>query len=197
MTDQFNEQISEFIDDEMSVDESEFFVRRLQRDPEARHQYLRYQLIGAAMRGEHFHPGAAELGLRLEQAIERDASTARARAGARLAAGVGIAASVAVVAVFGLRLVYLGPESPVSAASAGLFDAPSYVVPPGPTESAPLVRVEGEVTGIQYLIHHARYTSGVSRTIMQSSVVAGQENDPTENSENGENSGDSEVDPVE
>jgi hypothetical protein len=194
MTDQFNEQVSEFIDDEMSVEESEFFVRRLQRDPEARHQYLRYQMIGAAMRGEHFHPGAAELGRRLEQAIERDASTARSRAGARLAAGVGIAASVAIVAVFGLRQIYLGPGSDASGASAGLFDAPSYVVPPGPTESAPLVQVGGEVTGIQYLIHHARYTSGVSRTIMQSSVVAGQETDPTEDSEDSE---DSEADPVE
>jgi len=181
MSDQFNEQISEFIDDEMSVEESEFFVRRLQRDAEARRRYLRFQMIGAALRGEHFHPAATELGLRLEEAIERDASAARSRTGARLAAGVGIAASVAVVAVFGLRYAYLGSGSLMAAGSDdGLLDAPSYVVPPDSGETAPLVRLGGEVTGIQYLIHHARYTSGVSRTIMQSSVVAGQEPNPAD-----------------
>jgi negative regulator of sigma E activity len=186
MSDRFNEQISEFIDDEMSVEESEFFVRRLQRDAEARRQYLRFQLIGAAMRGEHFHPGATELGLRLEEAIDRDESAARSKFAARLAAGVGIAASVAVVAVFGLHFANLGSETlaaDVSGATSDLSDAPSYVVPSGAAEIQPLVRVGGEVTGIQYLIHHARYSSGLSRTIMQSSVVAGQEADPTEDSE--------------
>ena len=44
MSDQFKEQISQFIDDEMSVEEGEFFVRRLQRDDEAR------QMATAAMR---------------------------------------------------------------------------------------------------------------------------------------------------
>lgn len=182
MSDQFNEQISEFIDDEMSAEESEFFVRRLQRDAGARRQFLRYQLIGAAMRGEHFHPRAGELGIRLEQAIERDESSARrSKPVTRLAAGAGIAASVALVAVFGLRYAYLGPSSlgaGSSATSAGLLDAPSYVVPSGAAEPQPLVRVGAEVTGIQYLIHHARYTSGLSRTIMQSSVLAGQDADP-------------------
>ncbi|HUF73093.1 MAG TPA: sigma-E factor negative regulatory protein [Gammaproteobacteria bacterium] len=195
MSDQFNEQISQFIDDEMSVDESEFFVRRLQRDVEARRRYLRYQLIGAAMRGEHFHPGATELGLRLGQAIDRDESAARSRSATRLATGVGIAASVAVVALFGFRFADLGSDSLAAdpaaasdfsdapAAASNLADAPSYVMPSAAAEIQPLVRVGGEATGIQYLIHHARYSSGLSRTIMQSSVVAGQESDPTESTE--------------
>lgn len=186
MSDQFNEQISEFIDDEMSAEESEFFVRRLQRDGEARRRYLRYQLIGAAMRGEHFYPGATELGLRLEEAIDRDESAARSRSMARLATGVGIAASVAVIAIFGLRFAYLGPESRAAdsqAPSPDFAGAPGYVMPSAGAEIQPLVRVGGEATGIQYLIHHARYSSGLSRTIMQSSVVAGQEGDPTESNE--------------
>ena len=185
MSDQFNEQISEFIDDEMSVEQSEFFVRRLQRDAEARRRYLRYQLIGAAMRGEHFHPGATELGLRLGQALDRDESAARSRSVAVLATGVGIAASVAIVAVFGLRFANVGADSlPADpAAASDLSAAPSYVLPSGTAEIQPLVRVGGEVTGIQYLIHHARYSSGLSRTIMQSNVVAGQESDPRESAE--------------
>lgn len=182
MSDQFNEQISEFIDDEMSVEQSEFFVRRLQRDAESRRRYLRYQLIGAAMRGEHFHPRASELGMRLGQALDRDESVARSRSAAVLAAGVGIAASVAVVAVFGFRFANVGADAlPVDpAAASNLADASSYAAPSGVGEIQPLVRVGGEVTGIQYLIHHARYSSGLSRTIMQSSVVAGQESDPRE-----------------
>jgi sigma-E factor negative regulatory protein RseA len=185
MSDQFNEQISEFIDDEMSTEESEFFVRRLQRDADARRRYLRYQLIGAAMRGEHFYPGATELGLRLGQAIDRDESAARSKSAARIATGVGIAASIAVIAVFGFRFANLepGPLAADPAAASDLADAASQVVPSGAAEIQPLVRLGGEVTGIQYLIHHARYSSGLSRTIMQSSVVAGQETDPTASAE--------------
>lgn len=184
----FNEQISQFIDDEMSVEESEFFVRRLQRNDAARHQYLRYQLIGAAVRGEYRYPGAAELGRRLEHALDADRAPMRpASRWTRIAGGAGIAAGVALVAVFGLRTVNLGPESSFAgsgaiAAATGL-DLPSYVVPETSGDAQPLVRVPSQVTGIQYLIHHARYTSGVNRTIMRSSVIAGQESDPTEDSD--------------
>ena len=182
MTEQFNEQISQFIDDEMSSEESDFFVRRLQNDAQARRQFLRYQLIGAAVRGENSHPVAADLGRRLEQALEHEASALRRQAARwpQLAAGAGIAASVALVAVFGLRFVNLGPDSLLASAGDALaeVDPPSYVVPPSVVEAQQLVRVSAEVTGIQYLIHHARYSSGVSRTIMQSSVIAAQETDP-------------------
>ncbi len=179
MTEQFNEQISQFIDDEMSSEESDFFVRRLQNDAEARRQYLRYQLISAAARGENSHPVAADLGRRLEHdesAPRRP--TARWR---RLGTGAGIAASIALVAVFGLRFVNLGPDSLRAAAgdASAQPDPSSDVVSPSTLESQQLVRASAGVTGIQYLIHHARYSSGVSRTIMQSSVIAAQESDPT------------------
>jgi len=52
MTDTIHEQVSKFVDDEMSVEECDFFVRRLERDSDARSRYLRYQLIGAALRRE-------------------------------------------------------------------------------------------------------------------------------------------------
>jgi sigma-E factor negative regulatory protein RseA len=188
MTDQFNEQISQFIDDEMSPEESEFFVRRLQTDMEARRQYLRYQLIGAAVRGENVHPAASDFGRRIRHAIDEDQSALRDSVFAwpQIATGAGIAATVALVAVFGLRYVNLGPDSMLSSVGeAAMSVVPqSYVVPSSNVESQQLVRVPAEVTGIQYLIHHARYSSGVSRTIMQSSVIAAQEGDPTiENSE--------------
>lgn len=193
MSENFNEQISRFIDDEMSAEESEFFVRRLQRDDQARQQYLRYQLIGAAARGEYLHPGASDLGRRLEQALDVPEVPNRSRQSSwtRIAGGAGIAASVALVAVFGLRLVSLGPDAADSAAefAAGL-EQPSYVVPDSAPESQEFVRVPAQLTGMQFLIHHARYTSGVSRTIMQSSMIAAQETDPTLDDED-------EVEPIE
>jgi len=193
MSENFNEQISRFIDDEMSAEESEFFVRRLQRDDQARQQYLRYQLIGAAARGEYLHPGASDLGRRLEQALDVQEVPNRSRQSSwtRIAGGAGIAASVALVAVFGLRLVSLGPDAADSAAefAAGL-EQPSYVVPDSAPESQEFVRVPAQLTGMQFLIHHARYTSGVSRTIMQSSMIAAQETDPTLDDEE-------EVEPIE
>lgn len=184
MSDKFHEQISEFIDDEMSIEESEFFVRRLQRDESAREQYLRYLLIGAAVRGEYLHPGAEDLGRRLEQALDNDEIAQRGvRSGwARLASGAGIAASVALVAVLGLRYVSLGPDAFPGTTDAdespGQLDPPSYVVPEATASSQEFVRVQADLTGIQYLIQHARYSPGMSRTIMQSSMIAAQEEDP-------------------
>jgi sigma-E factor negative regulatory protein RseA len=184
MSDSINEQISRFIDDEMSPEHSEFFLRRLQRDEEARSQYMRYQLIGAAVRGEYLHAGASDLGRRLEQALD-DESAPRwpAAKWSRLLSGAGIAASVALVAVFGLRAVNVAPENSVAGPAVGgissQIDLPSYVVPTNTADSPQIVRVPGEVIGIQFLMHHAGYTSGVSRTIMQSSMIAAQEADPT------------------
>ena len=177
MTDQFHEQISEFIDDEMSVEESEFFVRRLQRDESARRQYLRYQLIGAAVRGEYRHPGVSELGPRLEQALDHDegeSGQSRAR-WVRLASVSGIAASIALVAIFGFMA--LEPDAPATgAASASLGDeARSQVLAADEPASMLVVRTPDRTTGIQYMMHHARYSSGMFRTIAQSNVVAAQE----------------------
>jgi len=182
MTEQFNEQISQFIDDEMSPEESDFFVRRLQNDAAARRQYLRYQLIGAAVRGENSQPATADLGRRFEQELEQ-AQTARSRPGKwpQLATGVGIAASVALVAVFALQFVNVDSDSilPSSNDASGQIDLRSSLVPPSTGDAPQLVRVSAEATGIQYLIHHARYSSGVSRAMMQSSVIAAQQTDPT------------------
>jgi negative regulator of sigma E activity len=161
----FNKKISEFIDDEMSAEEGEFFVRRLQSDESARRRYLRYQLIGAAVRGEYRYPGATELGPRLEQALGDDVPDAHRPAWVNLASGTGIAASIVLVAVFGLSTVMSG---------AGSADRNGIE-----SSSQPFMGVPTQDTGIQYLMHHADYTSGLNRTIMRSSVIAGREADPT------------------
>ena len=52
MTESIQDQVSAFIDDELSAEECAFFVRRLERDPEARRQLIRYTTMGAVLRGE-------------------------------------------------------------------------------------------------------------------------------------------------
>jgi sigma-E factor negative regulatory protein RseA len=177
MSERIDEQISEFIDDEMSAEGCEFFVRRLGRDADARSRYLRYQLIGAAMRGELLLTNAASRAYPASPVVAQDDRAVRARApawltGGRAAVGAGIAASVALVAVAGLRLANFTPDDPLPAGTLAT-EAPSYVVPPPAFDAQSLVPLQGEVTGIQYLIHHTRYSSGLNSTIMRSSVVAG------------------------
>ena len=52
MTEQINDQISAFIDDELPEEESAFLLRRFERDPGARNQALRYTMIGSALRND-------------------------------------------------------------------------------------------------------------------------------------------------
>jgi negative regulator of sigma E activity len=69
MTDQINDQISAFIDDELSDEESAFLLRRFERDPDARDQAVRYTMIGSALRGELLGPDHAVLRRRIAVAM--------------------------------------------------------------------------------------------------------------------------------
>ena len=177
MTEHIKEQISVFIDDELSHEECEFFVRRLQRDDESRSQYLRYQVIGAAIRGEHIFPHHADLRARLQLALdepERNTTTklpGKTGFGLRLAAGAGIAASVAAVAILGLRFGGLGDPLPQTAQRLELVEPPSYVVPAVVSEP-PLVAPVVRLTGLQYLMHHGGVASHLFQTAVHSNVIA-------------------------
>lgn len=183
MSDLFQEQVSVFIDDELSAEECEFFVRRLQRDPDSRAQLIRYQMIGAAVRGELGHPEAGVLRRRLRDALNgvsrtRELPTAR-RAGIRRfvkpALGASVAAGVAVAALLGLRSAGLGGGAdPVSTPVEQLraledIEVPTYVVPREPIERrlvAPPIRLTN------YLMHHGEYAAPLTRTSFHSNVVA-------------------------
>src|SRR5262245_21427402 len=112
MTDQINDQISAFIDNELSADESSLLVRRFERDGEARARAMRYTLIGASLRGELLEPHPSVLRQRIAAALSGATSIAPAAPKARdrwmdrwarPMLGVGIAATVAVVAIGTLR----------------------------------------------------------------------------------------------
>lgn len=171
MSDHFDEQISEFIDDEMSPEQCEFFVRRLQRDEGARARYMRYQLIGAAVRGEHIQHNASELRRRLEAALAGDAADANAGkhafASQQLVTGAGIAAGFLLFAAIGWGVAMLERMPPVDVDefAAAVTDSATFAAMP----SAPL---DGGAFAGQILVHHAGFSSGFHRTLMQSSLVA-------------------------
>jgi sigma-E factor negative regulatory protein RseA len=186
MTDQISDQISAFIDDELSDEESAFLLRRFERDSDARNLAVRYTMIGSALRGELLGPDPAILRRRVVVGMTgAPPATARppvARWHARLArplVGVGIAATVAIAAIGGLRLIN-DARLADGASGAGLtasspremreiVAAPaSYVVPQevsDPPVVAPAIRLTN------YLVHHGEYASRLSRTSVHSNVV--------------------------
>jgi hypothetical protein len=183
MTDQINDQISAFIDNELSADESALLVRRFERDGEARARAMRYTLIGASLRGELLEPHPSVLRQRLAAALSGAAapmSVPKARAQwtdrwARPLLGLGIAATVAVVAIGTLRsLSEVTPAPGNPTAGSGLqardpANPPMYVVPQGIDES----RTDAPIRLTNYLMHHGEFASGLTRTSVNSNVLGG------------------------
>ena len=173
------------MDDELSGEECEFFVRRLTHDAESRSLYMRYQLIGSALRGEHIAGDHARFRTEIQAALSDDTAAARAgsalagfgRWAGKVAAGAGIAAAVAAAAI-----VYLQPAGeitlPAGAVSAPMaeqrlerLETPSYVVPLQ-VPSTPAVTPQVRLTGLQYLMYHGGHASGLSRTVAHTNVLA-------------------------
>lgn len=89
MSEHIRERLSEFVDDEMSIEECDFFVRRLQLDEDARARFFRYHLIGTALRGE-------------QSAVTTGAASSGASTSSPKLVRFGVAASIVLAAVIGL-----------------------------------------------------------------------------------------------
>jgi negative regulator of sigma E activity len=191
MTDKINDQISAFIDDELSEQECAFLVRRFEHDTEARGQAVRYTMIGSALRNELLKPHPAVLQRRISSALDGGAAappvsaavvavTPRsARWSARVVrplAGLAIAAGVASIAILGLRAINETPlaagPAVVATEAAAVVEPPSYVVPHDVAEGPP---VTPTIRLTNYLVHHGEYASGLSRTSVHSNVVTAPE----------------------
>ena len=189
MSEEIHDQVSAFLDDELSGEECAFLVRRFERDPDARNRLIRYSLIGSTLRRDLVQPEPDMLRRRVYEALNGAPSTALKpavvpaksrwvrRFGAP-AAGVGIAAAVALAALLLVRTVNEnGAGGPASSPAVRVLSAgnaaPSYVVPqdgqqPGSTVQAPI-----RLTN--YLVHHSEYASLLSRTSVRSNVVGAPE----------------------
>lgn len=189
MTEQIQDQISAFADDELSADECEFLVRRMERDPQFRQKALSYATIGAALRGEVLGPDPDILRRRvqeklgvvsvpLRQGLEERAVVTRRFA--RPALGLGIAATVAVVALLTLDGLNQpgAPEDSAGliAADVSIVPAPtraSYVVPQEVSTNAQPVHqpLSAPIRLTHYLVTHGEYVQGVGRTSIHTDVV--------------------------
>ena len=183
MTDQINDQISAFIDNELTADESALLVRRFERDPEARARAMRYTLIGASLRGELLEPHPSVLRQRISDALSGNTAPSVPRARepwkdrwARPLIGLGIAATVAVVAIGTLRSLneaLLAPAGVPADATTALRRVgdrdPTYVVPQANDASG----VDAPIRLTNYLMHHGEFASGLTRTSVNSNVLGG------------------------
>ena len=194
MTDPFQEQISGFVDDELSADECEFLVRRLQRDPDARSRLVTYHVIGAALRAELNAADPNVLRQRLQDSLNGVARTRetpaagglRLRALAKPLLGAGIAAAVAAIAVLALQTANFTAPDPASTSegaplqAAGQPDAGTYVVP---RDNGQRRLVSPPIWLTNYLMQHGEYASHLTRTSVHSNVVATGQPEMTEQSE--------------
>lgn len=177
MTDQINDQISAFIDNELPDDESALLVRRFERDSEARARAMRYTLIGSALRGELLEPHPSVLRQRLAAALSGAApGVARGKQREALRFGapllrIGIAAAVAVIAIGTLRYssdVAPPPESAgVPPTGTELVVRDRYVVPAVTDQT----RTGAPITLTTYLMHHSEYASQLARNSVSSNMV--------------------------
>jgi sigma-E factor negative regulatory protein RseA len=187
MTEQIQNQVSAFLDDELSAEECAFLVRRLERDPDARSKFFRYTTIGAALRGELLEPDPAALRRGVEDALtgtatKRAPQPARPRVTrrfARPALGVSIAAGVALAGVWVLRAsneaVVGGADAPAiaSPAQTNAWNEPqSYVVPQDSTNGQAVLQ---PIRLTNYVVRHGQYARGLGRTSIHSNVVGAQE----------------------
>ncbi len=193
MADQIQDQISAFTDDELTPEECEFLVRRLERDPGSREKVLRYAVIGAALRGELVGPDPDVLRNRLRQTLEGVSLAPRTATDSpgwatrviRPVLGTGIAAGVAALGLLALNNdSQIGPGGgvPVIVAQQATAGGPtsqalSYVVPQddGTALGTAERSIQPQLLLTNYLVRHGEYAFGIGRRSIDSYVVSGQD----------------------
>jgi len=191
MTEQIQEQVSAFADDELSAQECEFLVRRMERDPAFRQKALSYVTIGAALRGDMLNPDPDILRRRVQTELGGVPAPTRAEHPrpvlpsrfARPAIGFGVAAAVAAVALLALGSL-TQPTTP--SRSSGLLagdvstvpvaERSSYVVPqPVSVSDQPTHQpLAVPIRLTNYLVTHGEYVPGLGRTSIHTNVVGNQ-----------------------
>lgn len=152
MTDVVKEQISAFLDDELSADEAQLVVRRLMSDPELLSEAKTMLTVGHRVRGELSVADAGFASRVAAAASGEEAAVAVPNAGAtrsvprwfKYAGGGGVAAAVAVVALLSIR----GPDA---------------VEAPGTSVNAAVASpdVDTQQSGFEYTVPAATGPSGL------------------------------------
>ncbi len=170
-TEEFKEQLSAFVDDELWAEEQAFLLRRLTQSDGTREQLARYYLISDTLRGNLGPAGSRGLSARVAAALEAEPALSGARQswGSRLlrpAAGLAVAASVAALSV---GFWTTQPQAPATSASQPLTaGAATSLISPANQTSSPTMpvsqhwerldpEVQKRLNG--YLVNHSEYSA--------------------------------------
>ena len=141
MNKDIQEHISRLMDDDLSVSEARFLIRRFSRDNEVTQTYSRYQMIGACIRREDF---SQSLSKRIQDELNQDNSQEMLKTNARSSVlkylgGTGIAAAAAMVTFFGVSQIALQEQPGLQPQSdKALMATTQYSQPPVDIERAGL-----------------------------------------------------------
>src|SRR5262245_42826168 len=162
MTELLREQMSAFLDDALSGEETSLLLRRIGEDPELTRTYACYHLIGASLRNE---PDASALAERVRAALGQETLTPVRRPPAwqrfvKPVLGVAVAASVAVVAIGTLRVIEAGRVTATATAvdARDLREPAIYTTPASQSSDAPN-QMAGQARLVTYLIRHGNYAN--------------------------------------
>lgn len=160
-----DEQLSAFLDGELSAGEEELLLRRLDRDAGHRQRLSRFAAIGQVMRGHATAVNPADLGERISAALTAETAHAGASRSWGGLAIAGAAAAAGIVVLTGL--LSLGSVRVDAPQVSGNIQPALQTADFSPADQAPLGAAR--LTG--YLVSHGDYAGGLSRQVMSSHVV--------------------------
>jgi sigma-E factor negative regulatory protein RseA len=142
------EHLSALLDGELPPEQTDFLLKRVQRDAELRGTLQRYQLVGDTLRGERVQARpdfmlrvsaaiAAEPPLPAPEVRRTSGRGAAARRWLKPVAGLAVAATVASVAVVVMQRDPSGTAAPALVAATTTTTATSATPPPAPLSPAP------------------------------------------------------------
>jgi sigma-E factor negative regulatory protein RseA len=183
MSEQIREQVSAFLDGELPSSETELLLKRLMRDPELRHSFGRYALIGETLRGAPRTSLSLGFAARVNRTIDGEpAVPVTASAPARSArwwrpiAGGAVAAGVAAVAVVALQQRAVSPGghalAPITAqnvSAAQIKEPLKYTVPVASRDTPSLVPAARFTS---YVFAHSKYSVGLGQGNLMSALLS-------------------------
>jgi sigma-E factor negative regulatory protein RseA len=189
MTDPIHEQLSAFLDGELSSAESELLLKRVERDPQLKVLLERYVLAGEALRATAVQARPSrEFAARVSAGIASDSAPGRARLHIaqwlKPVAGGAIAAGVAAVALVSLQTTsqvstpmattQVAQETAREASSAQMTNqnASSFVVPTNEHRVTPPFQVAVNGRLANFVVAHSEYSSPLGRRNVLTGLVA-------------------------
>jgi sigma-E factor negative regulatory protein RseA len=183
MSEQIREQVSAFLDGELPGSETELLLKRLTRDPELRHSFGRYALIGEALRGAGRTSLTRDFASKVNRAIDGEPATpafpairARQTSWWKPIAGTAVAAGVAAVAVVAWHQRAVAPgvrtlmASTAQSVRAQPREAISYTVPAAVNADTPQFVPAARFTS--YVFAHSKYSMGLGRGSLLSALLS-------------------------